>query len=65
MHEFGQQQILSKFVEQRLQSVSDSQQTQEAADQKVEFYDPIHKNNAPILDNLYQNRLQRKRGNPQ
>ena len=54
MHEFGQQQILSKFAEQRLQSVSDSQQTQEADGQKVEFYDSIHKNNAPILDNLYQ-----------
>ena len=41
-------------VEQCLQSVPDSQQTQEAAGQKVEFYDTIHKNNAPTFDKLYQ-----------
>ena len=58
----GQQQM-SEYVEQRLQNVPNSQQTQEAAGQKVEFYDPIHKNNAPIFIKLC--RLQRKRGNLQ
>ena len=48
------QQHMSQFVEERLQSVRDRQQTQEAAGQNVEFYDPIHKNNAPTFDNLYQ-----------
>jgi hypothetical protein len=51
--DLGHQQM-SEFVEQRLQSVPDSQQPQEAASLKVEFYNTIHKNNAPTFDHLYQ-----------
>jgi hypothetical protein len=50
--DLGQQQM-SEFVKQRLQSVPDGQQPKKAASQKVEFYDTIHKNNAPTFDNLY------------
>jgi len=48
--ELGRQQM-KEFAEQRLPSVSQQQQDRSS---EVRFWDTMHKNNAPTIDNLYQ-----------
>jgi len=48
--ELGRQQM-KEFVEQSLPSVSQQQQDRSS---EVRFWDTMHKNNAPTIDNLYQ-----------
>jgi len=48
--ELGRQQM-KEFAEQRLPSVSQQQQDRSS---EVRFWDTMHKNNAPTINNLYQ-----------